>query len=372
VNSTANVTVAVVVPCFNEEGYLEDLLATLIPQIEGNDRWSVVLVNDSSTDATPAIVEAAAAHPQVHALHGRYGSPGDTRTAGAACAIHGTTSTACPDWIVTVDADIELAPNWRVNWDATLHRVHADERCGAINGVELQDHLFTDYPNAKQVSAAFGLALGHSETVVGITNLNGVNHGVRTSAYLTAGPYLQPTAPGPTGPLSLAGEDWDLGVRLRSAGYEIAETEAAVIDRGRRLLNDVYAYVSGEAYEGAFRRLEPRAKSVDVEAHARNELIDHAVDRSLRHFYFKPILAELVPLTSEATGLSSPTLTDMRTWMNQWPHPTFPESRNGFIFGRLERFAKTFSATVRTEHKLELPHILAALRAEAGPASPES
>jgi glycosyltransferase involved in cell wall biosynthesis len=361
VNSTAHVTVAVVIPCFNEEGYLEDLLATLVPQIEGDDRWSVVLVNDSSTDATPAIIEAATAHPQVHALHGRYGSPGDTRTAGVAFAIHGTHSTVCPEWIVTVDADVELAPNWRERWDATLAQVHEDERCGAINGVEVQDHLFTDYPNARQVSAAFGLALGRSEAAVGITNLNGVNHGVRTTAYLTAGPYVQPTAPGPTGPMSLAGEDWDLGVRLRSAGYRIAETEAAVIDRGRRLLNDVYAYVSGEAYEGAFRRLEPRGKSDDVEAGARNELIDHAVNRSLRHFYLKPILAEVVAMTTESTGLTPTTLAAMAQWLNQWPHPTFHESRNGFIFGRLERFADTFTPTIRGELTLELSHVLAAL-----------
>ena len=58
------------------------------------------------------------------------------------------------------------------------------------------------------------------------------SHAVRVAAYLTAGPYLQPTAPGPHGELVLAGEDWDLGVRLRRAGWTVAETEAALPSTG--------------------------------------------------------------------------------------------------------------------------------------------
>ena len=42
----------------------------------------------------------------------------------------------------------------------------------------------------------------------------------------------------------------------------------------------------------------------------------------------------------------------MVDWMQRWPSPSFAESRNGFIFGRLERFASVFTETVLTELEL--------------------
>lgn len=344
-----------VVPCHNEEGYLDVLLDGLIAQFVADPDaavgWSVVLVDDHSTDGTAAIIDGAAAdHFFVTAVHGRYGSPGGARSAGAAVAL---ASHRPPQWLVTVDADVELMPGWVAAWNATFASVRADETVGAVNGVELQDHLFASFPNAAAVSSAFGGVIGVSEGALGVTNLNGVNHAVRTTAYLTAGPYVQPTAPGPDGPIMLAGEDWDLGVRIRRAGFRIIDTEAAVRDRGRRLLADVYAYVSGEAYEGAFTRLQQRRKSTDVPAGDVDMLRESAVERSLRHFFFKPLLAGAVPL--EAAGLSTDTVAAMQDWIARWPHPTFEESRNGFIFGRLERFSAAFVDAARTDLGID-PH----------------
>jgi cellulose synthase/poly-beta-1,6-N-acetylglucosamine synthase-like glycosyltransferase len=353
------------VPCFNEDGYIQHLLASLLPQLERNERWSLVLVDDSCTDATPSILAAAARNAaRVVVTSGRYGSPGAARSAGVAAAIEiathlESTAGAPPEWLVTVDADVELTADWLVAWDESLCRLQDDQTCGAVNGVELQDHLFADFPNAATVSDAFGRGIAASERTVGKTNLNGVNHAVRASAYATAGPYLQPTAPGPYGIESLAGEDWDLGVRLRRCGYSVQETSAAVVDRGRRLLADVHAYVSGEAYEGPFRRLPTSNGGVDITAAQVPELVDSAIERSLRHFLLKPILAEAVDATTAMPGLSAATLAAMHTWMRQWPRPTFEESRNGFVFGRLPRFSAACGAMVRRDLGLELHSVLA-------------
>jgi glycosyltransferase involved in cell wall biosynthesis len=351
------VRATVIVPCFNEEGYIDRLLATMLPQITTDDRWRVVLVDDSSTDATPKLLALAAVvhRSRVSIVTGRYGSPGGSRSAGVAAAL--ASSDGFPEWLVTVDADVEVGADWLAQWNATFDAVDSDETVGAINGGEVQDHLYTDHPNAKKVSSAFGLGLNTGERLAGITNLNGVNHAVRCIAYLTAGPYLQPTAPSPEGMISLAGEDWDLGVRLRRAGFRIVETPASVIDRGRRLLADVHAYVSGEAYEGAFKRLKPTGGPNDIAAEEVAELVDGAIERSLRHFLLKPILAEAVPLDS-VIGLSVATREAMESWMARWPHPTFEESRNGFIFGRLERFSKAFTDTVRHDLNLDLDSVL--------------
>ena len=358
--ASAHPRVAVVVPCFDEAGFIDPLLAQLLPQLSGAGAWSVVLVDDSSTDATPDILAAAAAaHPQVAVVRGRYGAPGAARSAGIAHLLAAPAPT--PEWLVTIDADVLLPPDWYAQWAATLATVHADAGVGAVNGVELQDHLFVDHARAAQVSRAFGIGVVAGEAAVGVTNLNGVNHAIRTEAYLTAGPYRQPTAPGPHGMEQLAGEDWDLGVRIRRAGYAIAETEAAVIDRGRRLLTDVHAYVSGEAYEGPFRRLAPAGPSPDLDPTEVDELVDHAVDRSLRHFLLKTVLAGAVD-PADARGLQPDTVELMRAWMQRWPHPTFEESRNGFVFGRLARFADAVTAQVRRDLDLGLDSVLARVR----------
>jgi glycosyltransferase involved in cell wall biosynthesis len=350
--------VTVVVPCFDEAGFIDRLLEQMVPRVRSNDRWRIVLVDDGSTDATPEIL-ARAEGERVSVLSGRWGSPGGTRSAGVAFALE---ADPAPDWLVTVDADVELTPEWLDTWDRTLREVDGDESIGAVNGGELQAHLYVDHPNAAVVSSAFGLGIGAGEGAAGVTNLNGVNHAVRTIAYLTAGPYLQPTAPGPHGELVLAGEDWDLGVRLRRAGFTVAETEAAVVDRGRRLLTDVHAYVSGEAYEGAFRRLAPRTDpSADIAADEIAPLVDGALERSLRHFLLKPILAEAVDL-QRVTALSAATRAAMGEWMSRWPHPTIDESRNGFVFGRLARFAQRFTDDVRRDLGLDLDAVLDRLR----------
>jgi glycosyltransferase involved in cell wall biosynthesis len=362
----------VIVPCFNEEGYVDRLLATMLPQIVTDNRWRVVLVDDSSTDATPKLLALATVvhRSRVSIVTGRYGSPGGSRSAGVAAAM--ASSEGAPQWLVTVDADVEVSKDWLAQWNATFDEIESAEaadfpaataatlKVGAVNGGEIQDHLYTDYPFAKKVSRAFGVGINNGEGIVGITNLNGVNHAVRAEAYLVAGPYLQPTAAGPNGTISLAGEDWDLGVRLRQAGFRIVETDASVIDRGRRFLADIHAYVSGEAYEGAFERLKPTGGPTDIQADEVTALVDGAIERSLRHFLLKPILTKAVSLAS-VEGLSPLLRDSMDDWMQRWPHPTFAEARNEFMFTRLVAFSAAFIGQLRAELRLELHQVMALL-----------
>jgi hypothetical protein len=341
-------SVAVIVPCHNEAGYVDRLLQEMTAQLDGHRGWRLVLVDDDSTDTTADLLhDAARRHPLSQVVSGRFGSPGGARSAGIAAACR----SQAPDWLVTTDADVELAPDWADAWASSLARCHPEESIGAINGLEDQAHLFSRFANAASVNAAFGRGVMRSERQIGITNLNGVNHAVRTSAYATAGPYRQPTAPGPGGLENLAGEDWDLGLRLRLCGYGIEETSATVIDQGRRLLADVHAYVSGEAYEGAFRRVTSARPPVDISAEDLPTLSDAALRRSVRHFFLKPILAGAVAL-DDSTGLSPETRAAMVEWLKRWPSPSFAESRNGFILGRLERFGSVFTDTVLTELEL--------------------
>lgn len=339
----------VVVPCRDEAAYLPELLATLVPQVAHQPGWHLVLVDDGSIDATGALLdEAAAEHPEVLTVrHGRYGSPGAARSAAVALAHEAAQRSGrpAPQWLVTTDVDVVLPHDWVAGWAATLCDLHGDATVGAVNGEEQQDHLLEPFPNARRLSERFGTVVVRSEELLGPTNLNGVNHAVRTEAYATGGPYRQPWGEGPDGPVVLAGEDWDLGVRLRLAGYRIAPTEVTVADRGRRLLADLVAYLGGTAYEGAFERVEPNGPPADVSPAELAELLPGTARRALLHFYAKPVLA--VPrLLEEPIGLDAATVTRMRDWMARWPSPTFGESRNGFLYGRLPRFVDAFAGEV--------------------------
>ena len=356
-------TVAVLLPCHDEAAYLPPLLATLVPQIAAQPGWRLVAVNDSSTDATGDLLDAAAAAADpgtVRVIHGRFGSPGGARTAAASSVTvlaHG----AQPDWLLTIDCDVELPDDFVSGWAARFAEVQADEGVGALNGDEHQGHLLAPFPNARRAGAAFGIAANRAEAAVGITNLNGVNHAVRTVAYLTAGPYLQPTLLGPDGVVNLAGEDWDLGVRLRLAGFRIEPCPVAVRDRGRRLLADVLAYLSGEAYEGAFRRVHGDTPQ-DIDASLIDGIMDGTVDRVLLHFFCKPLLAQPELLgdlddiddidgtgAARRLGLAPDTVASMRAWIARWPHPTFAESRHGFVYGRLARFTAAHVPAIRRD-----------------------
>ncbi|MCX6787428.1 MAG: glycosyltransferase [Candidatus Kaiserbacteria bacterium] len=62
-------TVAIIVPCWNEEttiaGTVESLLALDYPK----EKLSLILINDGSTDTTPAVIDRFAEHPQITTIH---------------------------------------------------------------------------------------------------------------------------------------------------------------------------------------------------------------------------------------------------------------------------------------------------------------
>lgn len=64
------VKVSVIVPVYNPGPYIEDCAASLLRQSLPADAYEVIFVDDGSTDATPARLDAlAAAHPHVRVLH---------------------------------------------------------------------------------------------------------------------------------------------------------------------------------------------------------------------------------------------------------------------------------------------------------------
>ncbi|MFJ8332677.1 glycosyltransferase [Streptomyces sp. NPDC094437] len=79
---TGGYELAVVVPCYNVERYLDDCLGSLAAQ-RGFERVQVILVDDGATDETPRMLERFAAYyANVTVVHQRNGGLGNARNTG--------------------------------------------------------------------------------------------------------------------------------------------------------------------------------------------------------------------------------------------------------------------------------------------------
>jgi dolichol-phosphate mannosyltransferase len=110
--------ISVVVPCFNEEAVLPELVARLRPVLDGlAEDYAVVFVDDGSTDATPAMLDAlAVGWPQVRALH-------LARNVGHQIALTAGLDVTDADWVATIDSDLQDPPELIADM---LHKARAE------------------------------------------------------------------------------------------------------------------------------------------------------------------------------------------------------------------------------------------------------
>lgn len=334
--------VAIILPCHNESVALPTLFDQLLPQLEAAPTWELIAVDDASTDTTLEILTSRLAGlTNATVLSGSWRSPGDARTVAANAATVLRPSSAV-EWLVTIDADIDIDRDWIKQWSATF--TDATSTIGSFSGGAVED-VGAGFPNASKVGAVYGAMVNWSEQRVGVVNITGSNHAIRTEAYLTAGPYVQPRLLTSSGSAILAGEDWDLGVRARQAGYTIEAGGPLVRSLGRRFRHNVRAYLDGSAYEGVFAPVEADEAAQDIGSDEVAGYAEATLMRVLRHYYFKALLA--VPeLIEDQSDLDAPLRRAMADHVLQWRSPTFSEDRNGFIYGRLGRFAEAFSEPV--------------------------
>ncbi len=97
--------IAVVVPAFNEDESLPELVDRIAAAIEGMGRtWEVWIIDDGSSDRTFEVAgELAAGRPQVHGI--RF-----ARNFGKAAALAAGFRAAAADIVITMDADLQDDP----------------------------------------------------------------------------------------------------------------------------------------------------------------------------------------------------------------------------------------------------------------------
>ncbi len=99
--------VSIIVPCRNEERNLPTLLPSLLGQSYPADRYEVIVVDDQSTDRTPAILAEFAADPQLRVVAGQ---PLPAGWKGKPWAMHQGAAVARGEWLLFTDADTMHEP----------------------------------------------------------------------------------------------------------------------------------------------------------------------------------------------------------------------------------------------------------------------
>ncbi len=100
----SGIRISVVVASYNAGAYVEPLIASLTSQSLPTDQFEAIIVDDGSTDDTPArFDEVAATHPHIRVIHTpNSGWPGRPRNVGM--------DAARGEYVYFVDADDWLAP----------------------------------------------------------------------------------------------------------------------------------------------------------------------------------------------------------------------------------------------------------------------
>ncbi|MFC6224787.1 glycosyltransferase [Hymenobacter artigasi] len=111
-------TFSVLIAARNEAANLPDLLRDLAAQTLPAGRFEVLIANDHSTDATAALVTAAAQETGFHLRLIELPPAQTGKKEALLTALHA----ARAPWLVCTDADCRLGPDWLAAYAALLHR----------------------------------------------------------------------------------------------------------------------------------------------------------------------------------------------------------------------------------------------------------
>jgi chlorobactene glucosyltransferase len=113
--------ISICVPARNEEHNLRTCIEAILAQTYPN--FELIVLDDRSTDATPAILKELSKDPRLHILNGSNLPAG---WAGKPYALHQASMIARGDWLCFVDADTFLAPEALASCYAQAMETNAD------------------------------------------------------------------------------------------------------------------------------------------------------------------------------------------------------------------------------------------------------
>lgn len=205
---TSGPIIDIVICTYNNSGLLDDALAAIARQsVPPGVEWSVLVVDNNSTDDTPLVVDR---HRHLGRIPGlaRVHEPIQGLTHARLCGVRNTTA----PWVAFVDDDCLLDENW-VAGAAAFAGAHPD--CGAFGGrVELQ----WDVPPPAHVKE-LGWAFAEQDPgpdAVQVECLVGTGMVVSRAALEDCGWAAGPLLADRIGKKLVSGGDVELALRIRS------------------------------------------------------------------------------------------------------------------------------------------------------------
>ena len=228
-NPVGRPRVSVVIPCFNQGGFLHQAILSVFDQTFTD--FEIVIVDDGSTDPSTVAVIDALDLPRVSVIRQENGGLPNARNTGIRASVG--------EYVVTLDADDMLAETYLEELAAVLDRAPnaGYAHCWAELFGDFQAVWATRPPNPYQLLL--------SNSVVGCVML-------RRSAWEDAGGYDESMVHG--------NEDWDLWIRLSAAGWGSVQVEKPLF-RYRKHGVSMSVETEGD-YESAIRALPERLPSV--------------------------------------------------------------------------------------------------------------
>lgn len=200
-------SVAIIVPCWNEESTVDGTVKSLLALDYPKDALRIILVNDGSTDNTKAVMDSYVGNPQITVVHKENGGKHTAINAGIELA-HDAEFVGC------LDADSFVAPDALREMMAAFDNPQVAASTPAMSVFEPKN-LLERMQNAEYI---FGIAARHALSAV-----NGI--------YVTPGPFslYRRSVLEKVGGFRHAhqAEDMEMALRLQRAGYEIENAPRA-------------------------------------------------------------------------------------------------------------------------------------------------
>ena len=129
--SGSSILFSIIIPVRNEGKHLQKCLQHLLRQSYPQQQFEIIVVNDHSTDDTVEVVQALL--PQnIQLLHLSAYLPANFSGSFKKKALEYGISKSKGDWIVTIDGDTWMDPNWLQSIASIIAHTHAKMVCGPV------------------------------------------------------------------------------------------------------------------------------------------------------------------------------------------------------------------------------------------------
>ncbi len=201
-------SVAIIVPCFNEEQTIRETVESLQTLEYPKDKLQIILVNDGSTDGTRAVMDSFAATPGIRVVHKQNGGKHSALNTGISMTDAEFIGCLDADSFVHPDALKEIVPHFK------------DERVAAVTASMAVHNPQNPLERMQYAEYLMGIALRHILSAV-----NGL--------YVTPGPfsfYRRSVLVEQRGfRHGHQTEDMEMALRLQKAGYWIENAPRAKV-----------------------------------------------------------------------------------------------------------------------------------------------